>query len=317
MYKGRVIVTPTHVGICGSDLQKIAAGADFYTLGHEIVGTAMIDGNMRRVAVNPLIGCGECDLCRSGRSMFCESLVVVGRNFPGAFSGDCSVPLANTVIIPRKLPSETAALADPYAVILHGFSLVDKAANAGNILIIGDGVISLLNLVYLFIHGGANANYTLLCRSHDRVVPLKEWLAAWAPGSFSDRVTFTDTLPNDAVFDVALETIGRDQSQSLSQAIAHTVPRGYILNYGVYPPGTLMTLNIRELMYKEIHLVGVNSYNPEDFSKAVREISRNAQIMGTIIGDTYALKDHEAAIAAARDKIKGIAKKIIVTMEPI
>ena len=73
------------VGVCGSDLHYYRTGrigsqvlTDPWIMGHECtarveeIGSA-VTGLARgeRVAVEPLIACGECDQCRSGRVNTC------------------------------------------------------------------------------------------------------------------------------------------------------------------------------------------------------------------------------------------------------
>ena len=59
-------------GICGSDLHLIAGGIDLpHTLGHELAGV-LADG--REVAIEPLVLCGECDLCAIDSYNLCRAV---------------------------------------------------------------------------------------------------------------------------------------------------------------------------------------------------------------------------------------------------
>ena len=59
-----VRIRTASAGVCGSDLHMLELGMlGPYTVGHEFAGW-LEDG--RPVAVEPLHGCGDCDLCEAG-----------------------------------------------------------------------------------------------------------------------------------------------------------------------------------------------------------------------------------------------------------
>ena len=66
------------VGICGSDMHAYLGHDERRVapliLGHEAAGQ-VVEGPMKgqRVVVNPLVTCGECGSCLSGRSLACAS----------------------------------------------------------------------------------------------------------------------------------------------------------------------------------------------------------------------------------------------------
>ena len=91
--ESEVIVAVERVGICGSDLHYIEHGrcGAFapdrpFVLGHEFAGrviwcgsevTKVAEGD--RVAVMPLLYCGECSHCLAGRTNICERAKFFGR----------------------------------------------------------------------------------------------------------------------------------------------------------------------------------------------------------------------------------------------
>lgn len=309
-----ITVIPTHVGICGSDLQKLETGAALQSLGHEIVGIATIGDAECRVAVNPLMSCGDCEPCRSDRSMFCEALSVIGRNIPGALSGSFEVPEHNVVPLPDPLSDETAVLADPYAVVLHGMALMPELVEKERVLIIGDGSVGLLNLIYLLLHGTQQARYTLVTK-RERIPHLQAWLEEWADTAIVERVVFVDAVDADDAFDAAIEAVGRDQIDTFALAVRTLKARGLLLHYGVYPPGSRFDVDMRSMMYKELKVIGVNSYNPQDFEQAVAELHQYQDVFTSVVGETFDWSERDDAIRVARGKIKGIAKKVILKVE--
>jgi len=108
-----VVVAVKANGICGSDLHLLDGEWSFVQYpvipGHEFSGEVVevgpgVESNLvgRRVAVDPVVGCGTCDHCKSGRINLCRSLNAYGATRPGGSSGMCSSR-------PQSSPSNTSA----------------------------------------------------------------------------------------------------------------------------------------------------------------------------------------------------------------
>ena len=86
-----VLVAVNAVGICGSDMHGYhghdARRVPPLILGHEAAGTALT-GRFKgqRVVLNPLMTCGRCPACTSGRTNLCPERKLIGMNRPGAFA---------------------------------------------------------------------------------------------------------------------------------------------------------------------------------------------------------------------------------------
>src|SRR3954462_13537370 len=85
---GELILRAEAVGICGSEVEgylgRMGNRTPPLVIGHEFAGTVVAAGSDfaalegARVAVNPLSGCGRCELCRAGFSNVCRERVMVG-----------------------------------------------------------------------------------------------------------------------------------------------------------------------------------------------------------------------------------------------
>lgn len=112
-------------GICGSDISGFLGCSRSrippMVLGHELVGRTP-DG--RRVVANPLICCGRCVACLSGRQNLCSNwrLLGLGRT-PGCFAQFVSVPGTQIYEIPDDLSDARALTAEPLANIVHLFRI--------------------------------------------------------------------------------------------------------------------------------------------------------------------------------------------------
>jgi alcohol dehydrogenase len=155
---GEVVLRIDAVGICGSDMHAYH-GRDPrrrppLILGHELCGTIVEgDGAGGRFTVNPLITCGRCHYCLTGRNNLCANRTMIGMTRPGGFAERMSIPAASLIAIPHDMTARQAALAEPAATALHA---TDRAARAlarplpeARALVIGGGAVGLLAALLL------------------------------------------------------------------------------------------------------------------------------------------------------------------------
>ena len=89
------------IGICGSEVHMLdkrfpIAGVP----GHEFAGE-LEDGTP--VGVEPLVPCGECELCKNGRSNVCRNQKMPGNDFNGGFASHITVPARFLCELPSDL----------------------------------------------------------------------------------------------------------------------------------------------------------------------------------------------------------------------
>src|SRR5512139_1530073 len=131
---GDALVRIAGCGVCHTDISFWHHGVPTrqsppLTLGHEISGT-VIDGPThlvdRKVIIPAVLPCGECELCRSGRSNICQKQKMPGNDFHGGFASHIVVPSRYLAEVPDGILNqydlaELAVIADavstPYQVI--------------------------------------------------------------------------------------------------------------------------------------------------------------------------------------------------------
>lgn len=131
---GEALVRVAGCGVCHTDLSFWHHGVQTkhplpLTLGHEISGT-VVEGDARwkgkHVIIPAVLPCGECDLCRKGRSNICRKQVMPGNDLHGGFASHITVPDRFLCEVPdavlREHPLEhLAVIADaistPYQVL--------------------------------------------------------------------------------------------------------------------------------------------------------------------------------------------------------
>jgi (R,R)-butanediol dehydrogenase / meso-butanediol dehydrogenase / diacetyl reductase len=146
-------------GVCGSDLHNFRTGQWMGRLpiipGHEFageilsVGAAVTDlkpGDL--VVADSRVSCGECPRCLQGRLNVCDRMGYVGEVCDGAFAEMIDLPARQLLRVPRDVPLNVAALAEPLGVSLRVVRRLDAARNTP-IVIAGAGPIGGLAAILL------------------------------------------------------------------------------------------------------------------------------------------------------------------------
>ncbi len=147
---GEVVVRVAGCGVCHTDIgfwrEGVATRARLpLTLGHEIAGTVVSAGAGadallgREVIVPAVIPCGECVLCRSGRSNVCRAQLMPGNDIDGGFADYVRVPARGLCVVEDRggyALADLSVIADavttPYqAVVRSGLGAYDSAIVIG------------------------------------------------------------------------------------------------------------------------------------------------------------------------------------------
>lgn len=156
---GEVLIAIRAVGICGSDIHGYAGTSGRRTpgmvMGHEFAGVVTAQGPGvsspavgTRVAVNPLMTCGECVDCQAGHEQLCRTRRTVGVNTGqnGAFSEFVTVPAHNAIPLADAITFAEATMAEPLAVGMRAVAVAEPEAGQP-LLILGGGTIGLCTLL--------------------------------------------------------------------------------------------------------------------------------------------------------------------------
>jgi len=151
-----LIVRVIACGVCGTDVH-ILEGTSYrpstpFVLGHEIVGIVVEAGREasewvgRRIAVSQFLGCGKCEMCRTGDQRLCQSMrsITGVSDAYGGYAEYVRVDAAQAVLVPPDLGSaEAAALVDAGTTAMNA---VEKALERGARwpLVLGAGAVGLL-----------------------------------------------------------------------------------------------------------------------------------------------------------------------------
>jgi len=160
---GEVVVKSEACGICGSEVEGYLGlmpnRVPPLVMGHEFAGVVVRLGDGvdrrwagKRVAVNPIVGCGTCRYCNAGRRNVCPDRKLVGVASPGGFATETAVPERCLFEMPAGLDPRLGALAEPLA---NGVHAIRKGAPDGaeRAVVIGAGTIGLACMQAAVLHG--------------------------------------------------------------------------------------------------------------------------------------------------------------------
>lgn len=251
------------VGICGSDMHAYL-GHDArrpapLILGHEAAGT--IIGGPRggaRVTVNPLVHCGLCPACKSGRENLCpERQIISMPPREGAFAQYISMPGDNLVAVPDDVPLSKAALAEPLAVSWHAARLVTQALHPQSTckaLVLGGGAIGLA--AALALHAMDVADVTIVEPNAQR----RNYLIN------SCAQTVVETSQDS--FPIIIDAVGYAATRETASKLAE--PGGVIAHIGLGEDEG--GLDIRRMTLQEITFIGTYTYTAQDFRDTAQAI---------------------------------------------
>ncbi len=160
---GEVVVRSEACGICGSEVEGYLGlmpnRVPPLVMGHEFAGVVVRLGEGvdprwagKRVAVNPIVGCGTCPHCTAGRRNLCPDRTLVGVGSLGGFAAATAVPERCLFEMPAGLDARLGALAEPLA---NGVHAIRKGAPDGveRAIVIGAGTIGLACMQAAVLHG--------------------------------------------------------------------------------------------------------------------------------------------------------------------
>jgi acryloyl-coenzyme A reductase len=95
----------------------------------------------RRVAVEPIVACGECDFCRAGAGEnYCRSWTLIGVHRWGGRAELVAVPARNLVPLPDNVAFDQAAtLGTSYLTTYHGLVRRAQLRASDTLLVLGAG----------------------------------------------------------------------------------------------------------------------------------------------------------------------------------
>jgi L-iditol 2-dehydrogenase len=294
---GEVLVRVSAVGLCGSDRHWLLEGGigdaqleHPLVLGHEFAGVVASGAREgERVAVDPAVPCGACDLCAAGLEHLCPAVRFAGHgSTDGALRTLLAWPEHLVHPVPETLTDVEAALAEPLGVALHAFDLghVRPGAGAG---VFGCGPLGLL-LVQLLHMAGASPIVATDLLAH-RVSAAEELGATHA--------VIAGELAPDEGLEVAFEAAGDDGA--VDDAVASLRPGGRLVLVGI-PDDDRTSFRASVARRKGLTLLLSRRMRAADLPRALRLAAEGRVDLTLLVSGRYPLDEWPDAFAALRDR---------------
>jgi L-iditol 2-dehydrogenase len=266
---GEALIRVDAVGICGSDMHAWLGHEERrpapLILGHE-AGGEVLSGHLagQRVTVNPLVTCGTCDACVSGRDNLCPQRQIISMPpREGAFAERIAMPERNLVAVPDGVAIEQAALAEPLACGWHAVRLaarvLERPLSACRIVVLGGGAIGIGAALVAAAQG---ARDVLIAETNAARRATLE-----AAGPFRVYDLFAGE-PDPRQADLVIDAFGADASRAAASRLAR--PGGVIAHIGL--AGGAGGFDIRRMTLQEITVIGTYTYSMADFRDTARAI---------------------------------------------
>lgn len=266
--EGEVLIRVDSVGICGSDMHAYLGHDERrpapLILGHEAAGTVLSGPNTgRRVTVNPLVTCMECEVCNAGRENLCGRRQIISMPpREGAFAQFVCMPERNLVTVPDTIAFSKAALAEPIACGWHavkkGIQSLAAAIDSIKVLVIGGGAIGAGAALAAKAQGAIDVTVVEPNLSRRKYLVDRVHL---------DAIGAEDLTPG-TMFDLVVDAVG--YAATRADASERAKPGGVIVHIGLGQAEG--GLNIRRMTLQQITFIGTYTYTVADFQETAQAI---------------------------------------------
>ena len=261
---GQVRVRVGFCGVCNSDIPRFFGKGPYsfpLVCGHEFAGvvdcvgagiTTFAPGD--RVAVFPLLWCGDCSSCEQGQYAQCLKYDYLGSRSNGAFAEYVVAPARNLLRVSDGLSLEEAAMIEPAAVALHALRRAGGCSVGESVVVFGAGPIGIMVAQWARAMGASEVMVVDLVREKlelakrlgiKHVIDLRE----------TDAIAAVEQITNGLGADICIDAAGTPQATVQTMRAARHGGRIVLLGNpsgNVEIPAEL----ISRMMRREVTIVG-------------------------------------------------------------
>ncbi len=289
-----VQIKVAYSGVCGTDMHIFHGMMDKRVpfpmpIGHEMSGTIeQVGGAVSgfsigdKVVVRPLDNRAE-KPSDKGHSHICRDLKFIGIDSPGSMQSLWNVPAFTLHKLPAHTDLKLAALVEPLAVACHDVKM-SKLNNQELAVVLGGGPIGLLVALVAKQTGAkvyvSEVNPTRLALAKElgfeTINPIDE-----------DVLNKIEQETNGRLADVVFEVAGVQATVDLMPKIAGI--RGRIVMVAIH--GEPRPIDLFQIFWKELVLIGARVYEPDDFEKAIELVANGALPLQKLITKVASLSE--------------------------
>lgn len=300
--EGQVLLRVAACGVCGTDHHiftgELTDGVQApVVLGHEIAARVERLGagaaGLKRgqfCAVDPVLGCGVCEMCHTGRPNLCASPAVIGYKLHGGFAQYLLAPASKVVPMDESVGPSGGVLCETLACVIHGYDRLHLRAGA-SAMVLGAGTVGLLWTALL-----ARSPVRRLIQTE--IVDFRRCKAlsigadlVLDPRNRDFQRVVRGQLPDGA--DCIIDATG--DPAAIQQALPLLARGGTMLVFGVCPVGSSVTVDPFQLYNTEARIIA-SKMPPATLARSARLIEAGVVPTDQIVTATLPLSQLAQAV---------------------
>ncbi|KAF4731855.1 hypothetical protein FOZ63_029372 [Perkinsus olseni] len=318
--RGECLIRVEKVGICGSDVHFYKNGAvggyvvrSPMVIGHEGAGVIEQLGEGvsglqvgDRVALEPAVPCGHCDLCKSGKYNLCPDIKCFGTPpNNGCLTRYVRHPASLCFKLPENVSLEEGVMCEPLAVATYGCKDRAEVKAGDKVLVFGDGPIGTMSAMVSFALGAARV---LVCGHHSdklqgivEACPGAEVLNVKGAGDYTQVAEkIRDTIEGPA--SCSVDTTGAQDA--MSSCIKATQSGGRVAMVGI--GAVEMELPVVDALIREVDIRGTFRFR-HTYPTCIDMISKGKVDVKQLITHRYHFNNDEV-LQAFEDCSAGVGR---------
>ncbi len=315
-----VLLRIATVGVCGSDMHYYRSGRigdhliEFpLIIGHECAATVEAvgcdAGGIKvgdRVAIDPLIACGKCDQCLTGREHTCRDQAFMGcpGQIEGALAEFVVMPARCCFPLPDNMTMTQAVMIEPFSIALHAAVIAGKLSER-NMAILGCGPIGLCVLKAARQAGTGKIYATDLL--DNRLALALSCGADWIANAGSQDIVAAIGEYEPAGVDLVFKCAG--QQETLDQAMELLKPGGVLVMVGI-PESPRVSFDMDQLRRSELSIRCVRRQN-ECVAPAIDLVASGKIVLDDLVTHTFDLTETAHAFDMVADYKDNVVKAMI------
>jgi threonine dehydrogenase-like Zn-dependent dehydrogenase len=255
-----------------------------------------------RVALEPITGCGRCDMCQMGFPTMCMDWDHIGITCHGTFAEYVAVPAWQAHRIPDAVSFTEAALIEPLALVVRSLEQ-SKPMLGDTVAVIGPGALGMMHVLAYKAAGAAKVIAVGLDQDLARLKIAKELGADGIINiSREDPAASVKAITGRAGVDIVVETASSPKATQLAFDLVGA--RGRVVLFGLYPEATFSPV---KMLRNGVTVFGDVGAIPRQFVTSMRWMESGKVKVRDLI-TAFKPEHYKEALEAAR---KGETVKVV------
>jgi L-iditol 2-dehydrogenase len=268
------------------------ASGEIVEIGKDVITSHQVGDHVVLDLVNR---CHTCPACLSGNSNLCENRFRKGQRVLGAFSEYMVVRPDQVYVVPKDLPLDEAAFAEPLSCCIRSLKKVNLQLG-DTLLISGAGTMGLLHLKVAMAMGAKVIVSDINTKRLENALVL----GADAVVDATDQKQFVEQVlghSNGKGVDCCIITT--PSKSAAESAFMVMASNGRLNIYTSYNDKPVLPMDMNTIHRNEYMVTGSEGRSEMDFYQSVRTLSNRKVHVAELVSKIYPLEEITAAVEAA------------------